>query len=58
MKKLYIAPEMEIKKFSVEDIMTASATSAPVYGNDDVAGATGAGKVESVEYSTLFGLNN
>ena len=54
MKKLYIAPEMEIKKFSVEDIMTSSSL-APVYGQDAVADAD-TGVVESVDYNQLFNI--
>ena len=56
MKKLYIAPEMEIKKFSVEDIMTASsATVDPTYNNGNVTGGD-TNVVASVEYSDLFDL--
>lgn len=53
MKKTYIAPEMEIKKFSVEDIMTSSSLPTkmdPLYKEE-------AGKeVHSVNYSDIFGI--
>ena len=53
MRKTYIAPEMEIKKFSVEDIMTGSALPTEMdalYTVDD-------DKVQSVNYTDLFGIN-
>ena len=49
--KKYIAPEVEIKKFNVENIMTESGNVA--YTNADVAGAA-AGGVETVTYDNLF----
>ena len=55
MKKLYIAPEMEIKKFSVEDIMTSSSNTPQAFTDADVATAQN-GNVSSVEYSELFGI--
>ena len=54
MKKTYVAPEMEIKKFSVEDIMTSSSntptTMEPVYDSE------GAGEIHDVNYSDIFGI--
>ena len=53
MKKTYIAPQMEIKKFSVEDIMTGSALPtemAPVYAEGS------ADEVKSVDYNQLFNI--
>ena len=50
--KKYIAPEVEIKKFNVENIMTGSEQNV-AYTDADLAG-TAAGKVESVTYDSLF----
>ena len=52
MKKTYIAPEVEIKRFNTEDIMSASAITA--FGKTDEAGA-GVDAAE-IEYSDLFSL--
>ena len=52
--KKYIAPEVEIKKFNVENIMTDSGNVA--FTDADVAGAA-AGGVETVTYGDLFTLN-
>ena len=49
MKKTYIAPEMEIKKFSVEDIMT---TSANVMYSEENVGTNET--VTTVNYDELF----
>ena len=52
MKKTYIAPEMEIKKFSVEDIMTQS--SAPLMYEET---ANENETVKTVNYNDLFGID-
>ena len=52
MKKTYIAPEMEIKKFSVEDIMTAS--TVDIYKSEDTT--SGAAGVASINYEEVFGI--
>ena len=53
MKKLYIAPEMEIKRFSVEDIMTTSvvydASNVTAENDGDTAVV-----IDNVDYATLF----
>lgn len=56
MTKTYIAPEVEIKRFNVEDIMTASGVGEEVtMGNKTYADDYGTA-VGSVTYSELFNL--
>ena len=51
--KKYIAPEVEIKKFNVENIMAASAATVdPTWDGS----TTGVNTTDSVSYETLFGL--
>ena len=50
MKKLYIAPEVEITRFNTEDIMAGSAISAAT-GTEAYDNAT---KQVSVSYDQLF----
>ena len=50
MKKTYIAPEVEIKRFNTEDIMSESAIVNHKEETADVAGST------TVTYSELFNL--
>ena len=49
MKKTYIAPEVEIKRFNTEDIMNGSVayTTVDTNGNDN--------SVITVDYNSLFG---
>ena len=54
MKKTYIAPEVEIKRFNTEDIMSESAIVD--FGADDDK-YDGTANVATVEYSKLFKLN-
>ena len=56
MKKLYIAPEVEIKRFNTEDIMANSGIGDPVRDNTEakaIYDTTGTTKVE-VSYDDLF----
>lgn len=53
MKKTYIAPEVEIKRFNTEDIMSESAISFETSSNE----AYNAANVKnSVSYNSLFNL--
>ena len=54
MKKTYIAPEVEIKRFNTEDIMSESAIID--FGADD-AKYDGTANVKTVAYGELFKLN-
>ena len=51
--KKYIAPEVEIKKFNVEDIMNASAATV----TDVTDHTAGANASSEVSYNELFGIN-
>ena len=47
--KKYIAPELNVTKFDVEDVITTSVNAtAPVYG------ATDADNVKEVDFATIF----
>ena len=48
--KKYIAPEMNVTKFDVEDVITTSITAPtdPVYGDADYI-------AKSVDFTTIFG---
>lgn len=50
MKKTYITPEMEVKTFNAEEIMTSSAVAPLVYSEGDAT------KVGEVSYNDLFAL--
>lgn len=52
--KKYIAPEVEIKKFNVENIMTESG--ALTVTKTDGTAVTGADASANVDYNELFGL--
>ena len=54
MKKTYVAPEMEIKKFSVEDIMTSSSNAPTTM--DPVYAPTAGDEVHDVNYSDIFDI--
>ena len=57
MKKLYIAPEVEIKRFNTEDIMANSGIEAPVTDNaaaEEIYNNATTNKVD-VSYTELFG---
>lgn len=49
MKKLYSTPDMEVKAFEVEDIMSVSTAPQDVYTATDAADG-----VATVNYSDLF----
>ena len=51
MKKTYVAPDVEIKRFNTEDIMNNSAMAVAVDG----AATTAAEYTTSIDYDTLFG---
>ena len=53
MKKTYVAPEVEIKRFNTEDIMNNSAMAVAVDGNG--AATTTDAYTTSIDYDTLFG---
>lgn len=53
MKKTYIAPEVEIKRFNTEDIMSESAISFESSSSDAYNSANVKG---TVSYNTLFNL--
>ena len=53
MKKTYIAPEMEIKKFSVEDIMTNSSATPAAFTTTDVSKDE---YLTSIDYNTVFNI--
>lgn len=53
--KKYIAPEVEIKKFNVENIMAESG-GLTVTKTDGTA-VSGADASQTVEYNTLFEIN-
>ena len=52
--KKYIAPEVEIKRFAVENIMTDSTADAVI--SDDTA-LTNVADKQTVDYKELFALN-
>ena len=54
MKKTYIAPEVEIKRFNTEDIMSESAIVD--FGADDTRYDGAGANVKTVAYGELFNL--
>ena len=52
--KKYIAPEVEIKKFNIENIMAESGLTVT---KTDSTAVSGADASQTVEYNTLFEIN-
>ena len=54
MKKTYIAPEVEIKRFNTEDIMSESAIA---FNGADADAYNAANAKDTISYGELFNLN-